>query len=49
MLDYYLIHVNSVDPYTANYSFIHAACFGNDLEMLQHLVDERKQDVNFTS
>ena len=49
MLEYFLENVNQLDPYSANYSFIHAACFGNDLEMVQYLVDERKIDLNYTS
>jgi hypothetical protein len=31
MLKYYIQKVKDIDPYESNYTFIHAACFGNEI------------------
>lgn len=31
---------------TSGYTYVHAACFGNELDMLKILVDEKKETVN---
>jgi hypothetical protein len=49
MLNYFLKNVSNIDPFVSNYSFIHAACFGNEIQMLRYLVEEKKFDLNFTN